>query len=143
MIHIDTDRLLELARLTLLEKVLNKPPAINRYPTLMAANALAIVRRYQAQYPAVRRAQAALYGEWAAAAALPIPRSDQGGPPDATLLAANVADAIRRGRFDHHPGITDQFRELLAAELAITNPAFLEQFEPDEADDDNSSSTDA
>ncbi|MEM6901608.1 MAG: DUF6285 domain-containing protein [Pseudomonadota bacterium] len=127
MIDLDTDRLLELARLTLLEKVLNKPPAANRYPTLMAANALAIVRRYQALYPNVRRAQAAQYGEWAAAAALTIERGEDGGPPSALDLAIGVAGAIRIGRFDHQPGITQQFRDLLAAELAITNPAFLDQ----------------
>jgi AAA+ superfamily predicted ATPase len=114
MSHLDPDLLLELARQALIEQVLGKPAEQARYPTLMAANAISLVRRHHELAPEAAELWQAVIADLAGI---------KGGN-----ARAEFAAAIRAGRLDDCVSeLFPALKQLLEAELAITNPSFLER----------------
>ena len=109
----DAASLLEQARHTLLQEVLDLLPADRRYPALMVANALAIAAREIEQGPDAEVA------ENAALSAL----FDAEG--DVTALERRLAEEIREGGHDGAAMVHGLLRDSVTRRLRISNPKAL------------------
>jgi hypothetical protein len=106
----DADALLELALHTLRSELGPALPAEQRYAAAMVANALEIVRRSLAVDPEA--------AQWAL-----LDRLYDDGEGSLRQLATDIRrDALPA---DRAAGLEEGLRQLLRAELALTNPRFL------------------
>jgi hypothetical protein len=120
--RLDACELLNVARQTLLEKLLPVLPADLRYETLMIANAMAIARR---------ECQLAAQAEHAEMDALQCLSISQADEPSRGLETARrqLAGAIREGHYDTPgPGqdeLLSALERVTLGQLAISNPKVL------------------
>jgi len=111
----EAGRLLEQARQTLLQEVLDLLPAGQRYPALMVANAMAIAVRE------IEQGGQAAGEEGAALAAL----FDATETSDLAVLERRLAREIRAGRHDGAAPVHALLSESVTRRLRITNPKLL------------------
>jgi hypothetical protein len=115
--------LLEVARASLVSEVIALLPESQRYPALMAANALAIAARDLASEPgtaAELERIAALLGE-------PVPAGGEAELPRAT---ARLATRVRMGQFDAgapRANLLAHLRATTRQRLAVSNPRLLRE----------------
>lgn len=119
--RLDACELLNVARQTLLEKLLPMLPADLRYEALMIANAMAMARReYQLAAQAEQAEMDALQG---------LSISQAGVPETLDAARRQVASAIRAGHYDTAGPNQNQLLRTLErgtrGRLAISNPKLL------------------
>lgn len=111
----DAGRLLEQARRTLLQEVLDLLPANRRYPALMVANAMAIAARELEQGPRVAAEERAALAGFLGA--------EEGA--EAARLERHLAEAIRAGRHDAAEPLHALLSASTTRRLQIGNPKAL------------------
>ena len=109
----DAASLLDQARQTLLQEVLDLLPADRRYPALMVANAMAIAAREIAQGPDAETAERVAL------------RSLFDADGDVTALDRRLVDEIRAGDHDGTAVVHRLLRESVRRRLRIGNPKAL------------------
>lgn len=111
----DAGRLLEQARRTLLQEVLDLLPANQRYSALMVANAMAIAARELEQGPTVAAEERAALAGFLGA--------EEGA--EAARLERHLAEAIRAGRHDAAEPLHALLSASTTRRLQIGNPKAL------------------